>query len=342
MVAAMSTPETGTPVRALVVGAGAVGQVFARHLQLGGAEVAFLVKEKYAAECRRGFTLYALNGRRKTTPLRLDGVGVVTSPAEAAARPWDQVYVTVSSTAIRAGSWLPELIAATGDATLISLQPGLHDRAVFLAHAAEERLVSGMISLISYQAPLPGETRFPEPGMAYWFPPMAPCPFSGAAARVRAVVDALRRGQLPAKRHPDVPRAVAFPGALMMPQLVALEAAGWSFEALRRGHWLALAARGGAEAMDAVARELDTRPPLMLRLAARPLAMRIVLRAAGWVVPLPLETYLRVHFTKVADQTRLAMETYRDEAHKAALPSTALDELTRVVPQLSALSGGPP
>lgn len=53
-------------MRTLVVGAGSVGQVFARHLSLGGAEVTFLVKEKHAAELRRGLTLYPLNRKDRS------------------------------------------------------------------------------------------------------------------------------------------------------------------------------------------------------------------------------------------------------------------------------------
>ena len=47
-------------MRALIVGAGAVGQVFGHHLAKAGAEVSFLVKPKYVAECERGFMLYKL------------------------------------------------------------------------------------------------------------------------------------------------------------------------------------------------------------------------------------------------------------------------------------------
>ena len=40
-------------MRALIVGAGAVGQVYGLHLQRGGAEVGFFVKERQAAQANR-------------------------------------------------------------------------------------------------------------------------------------------------------------------------------------------------------------------------------------------------------------------------------------------------
>ena len=50
--------------RVLIVGAGAVGQVYGWYLSRGGAEVSFYVKEKYLEDARAGFALYPLNTRR--------------------------------------------------------------------------------------------------------------------------------------------------------------------------------------------------------------------------------------------------------------------------------------
>jgi ketopantoate reductase len=314
--------------RALVVGAGAVGQVYGLHLARGGAEVAFLVKPRYAAAAREGFTLYALNDRRgRTTPVRFGGYEVLTGDDEVARSRWDQVYVTVSSTALR-GPWLPGLAAAAGDATVVSLQPGIEDREVLLAHVPAERLVSGVIVLIAYAAPLPGETRFPEPGIAYWFPPLAAAPLSGPRERLRAVVAALRAGGMAAKEHPDVPRSVGFPSAIMMPYLLALEAAGWKLGRIgERAGEAGLAAR---QAIDVVARKHGRRPPL-IGLATRPLVVRAGLWLGTKIIPLDLETYLREHFTKVGDQTRLMVSQYIDAAKQTGLPAAALEGLRDAV-----------
>ena len=320
-------------MRALVVGAGAVGQVYGYHLQLGGAEVWFLVKPKYADECRTGFTVYPLNDRRRRAePRRFAAAGVVTSDDEVAAQTWDQVYLTVSSTALR-GPWLPGLARASGQATVISLQPGIEDRQHVLQYVPDDRLVSGLISLISYAAPLPGETRFSEPGMAYWFPPLSPSPFSGPAARVEAVVAALRAGGMPAKRHPNVPGLAGFPSAVMMPYLVALEAGGWSFD--RLGENAPTAARAAREAMDIVAArpEAGRRPPF-IGLVSRPFVVRAGLWLGRRIIPLDLETYLREHFIKVGDQTRLMMSQYIDHARSRGLPSAALESLSNSVAAL--------
>ena len=313
----------------LVVGAGAVGQVYGRHAALGGAEVTFFVRDKYRDEVSRGFDMYPLNHRGSA--VRFDGFSVVTRADEVAARKFDQVYVAVSSPALR-GPWLAELIAATGDATILALQPGQDDLATFVAAGAtRERIVSGALTLISYHAPLPGETRFAKPGMAYWFPPLAPCPISGAPERVAAVLAVLRAGKLPVRRHADVPSFAAFPTAVMMPSLVALEAAGWSFRAFVR-QTMALGARGAREALGIVGAGLGKRPPLPLRLATRPRIMRIGLWVIARVVPLPLEVYLKAHFTKVGAQTRMFMADYIERGHAGKLEVGALEQLVATLP----------
>src|ERR1700678_139755 len=115
-------------MRVLIVGAGAVGQVYGHHLVRGGADVEFLVKPKYLAEVAHGFTLYHLPN---TEP------DVLHAHATAAATgAYDAVILTVSSDALRAGDWLAELARATGNATVLVLQPGLDDRAYIEARVA--------------------------------------------------------------------------------------------------------------------------------------------------------------------------------------------------------------
>jgi len=318
-------------MKVLVVGAGAVGQVYGRHAAVGGADVTFFVRDKYRDEVSRGFDMYPLNHRGTT--VRFDGFSVVTRADEVAAAKFDQVYVAVSSPALR-GPWLAELIAATGDATILALQPGQDDLDTFVAAgAARERIVSGVITLISYHAPLPGETRFAKPGMAYWFPPLAPCPISGAPERVQAVLDVLRAGRLPIRRVADVPSFSVFPTAVMMPYLTALEAAGWSFHDFAR-RTIALGGRGAREALDVAGARVGKKPPLPLRLATRPRIMRMGLWVIARVVPLPLEVYLKAHFTKVGDQTRMFMAGYIERGRDAKLDVDALEQLVAALPLL--------
>ena len=315
-------------MRVLIVGAGVIGQVYGFHLAQSGAEVCFLVKDKHAASARKGFTLYPLNRGRKerTTPVRWADYHVLTATSEVARQHFDQVYLTVSSTALRSGEWFARLVPAIGEATVVMLQPGPEDRAFIMRSLPASRLVQGTITVIGYVAPLPGETRFAEPGVAYWFPPLSPCPLMGPTARLDDVLDALRRGNLPAKRDPEVADYI-FVEATFMPLLAVLEESGWSLRELRRKDRLQRAQVAGQEALAAVARDRDRRRPVLYQLALTSLPLRAALGLAPALFPFDLETYLRVHFTKVGDQTRDFLRYFMELARKQGTPTPALASL---------------
>src|SRR5262249_9887240 len=95
-------------VKALVVGAGAVGQVYGRALRRGGAEVAYLVKPKHAEAARRGFTIHPLPGAAG----HFTDFSVLTEPAGA----WDAVILTVPTPPLRQPRWLERLQAGVDTA----------------------------------------------------------------------------------------------------------------------------------------------------------------------------------------------------------------------------------
>lgn len=314
-------------MKTLVVGAGAVGQVYGKHLAQGGAEVYYFVKEKYAAETRRGFTFYPLNqrgARKHAEHLALRPEQVLTTMAEVSAHAWDQVYLCVSSPALR-GAWLDALVAAIGEATIVVLQPGGDDVLYVTERVPVARVVTGMITLASYHAPLPGET-VPEPGMAYWFPPLAPSPIAGE--RAQAVAKALRAGGLPAKAKGPLANRAEAPRALFMTLLTALEAAGWSFATFARGGRLAEALAGAREAYDIIDADRRSRRRLSL---VTPFALRAFLFLAPKFVPFDLQAMIRAHFTKVVEQTRVCIDGYIARGRELNLPTATLEALENQV-----------
>lgn len=319
-------------VRALIVGAGAVGQVYGRHLAKGGADVAFLVKPKHAAAARAGFTLYPQNRRKsaRCEPERFADFTVLSdADALAAAGRFDQVYLTMSSPGLRAGDDFPRLARAIGDSTLILLQPGPEDRGFVLGHVRPEQLVQGIITLIAYHGPLPAETRLPRPGVVYWFPPLAKSPLGGAEDRVQAVVRALAAGGLPARAATNVIENAAFGGPVLQALMAALEAAHWSFAELRRGPHLGRAA--AREALAIVAAHERRPPPVPLRVLPLGFALRALLPVAPAFFPFDVESYLKAHFTKVGDQTRDTFATLIRWGEGAGQSTVALRALMQAI-----------
>ncbi|HXH75912.1 MAG TPA: 2-dehydropantoate 2-reductase N-terminal domain-containing protein [Bacteriovoracaceae bacterium] len=313
-------------MRILIVGAGAIGQVYAYHLKKAGNEVHFYVKEKYAAEMHGELSLYPLNRRNpRNSPVSFKADGVVTTPEGAGKSKWDQVYLCMSSTGLR-GEWIDQFARAIPEATIISLQSGLEDVNYLLGHFPRERIVSGMLSLISYHAPLPGEI-VPRPGMAFWYPPLSPSPFSGEISRTKKVVDALKKGGYPAKIAKDVPSMIALPSAVLMSLISGLELADWSFKKFNQKSKLSEVCQAANEAAQIISKKQNQNTPWAFSLLT-PTSIRALMKLVPCVIPLDIETYLKVHFTKVGDQTRMYMKGYLDSGKGQGMAAPGLERLT--------------
>lgn len=308
--------------RVLIVGAGAVGQVYGYHLSRGGASVTFFVKEKYRSDLESGTTLYWLNSG--TDPIQWSEFGVASSLDAVSEQRWDQVWLCVSSTALN-GEWLAPFLKRIESAALVALQPGFATRSLLTAIYPSELLVSGLINMISYQSPLPGEDSGIE-GIAYWFPPGGKQIFSGEAGPTREVVADLRAGKCPAKRVRDAAYQTAVGSAFLMPLIASLESADWSFEKLKERGRLRLAVQAAREAMLIVADHFEEPPPWLRHAVSVPL-LRLVMKLAPRVCPLNIEVYLKYHFLKVREQTQSLMEGYIELGHSKQRPVQSLETL---------------
>ncbi len=313
-------------MRVLIVGAGAVGQTYARALLKADCDVVFYVREKYRAALESPGTLpfYPLNERARTDPDVLGGYGVVSSLDEVAASDWDAVWLCVSSTALQAG-WFDAFAKAIDNAVVVSLQPGLIDPDWLHARVPRERLVSGMIPFIAWQAPLPGEHLSP-PGIMVWHPPLMATPLSGPLAAVTEQATLLRRGGLKVRLVASAGEGGATASAVLLSIVAALEGAGWRFSELRRANHMRRAIYAKNQALAVAAAVHGTRAPWVLRMLG-PWMVRLATRIAPLVVPFDLERYLAYHFRKVGDQTRANLALWRDGGAQRGLPVDAIAAL---------------
>lgn len=310
-------------MKVLVAGAGAIGMVYAAHLKRSGAHVALFVRPPRAEELVRGTTLYRMRAMRRPVVETFVPDQIVTSVEEVASEGWDQIFLCVPTSALNSPT-IEALLGAVGEATVVAIQPGIDVRNQLSALVPERQLVSGVVGLIAYQGPLPGETL--DPGVVFLFPPLTRSAFSGHPDRVDSVVAALRRGGCPAEVVPDARLANAFASASMMPLVVALEGAGWSFDELRHGPWLSLASRASREAVALTERLLSTTAP-PFRVLVRPTLLRLALTLLPPLLPFDLEKYMRFHFTKVGDQSRQLVRGYTDAALREGVDVKALSTL---------------
>ncbi len=325
---------TSDKARILIVGAGAVGQVYGWHLHQAGASVSYYVRERYLETCAKGFDLFEIGLFRPTsraTHQHFQADDLLSTPAEVAIQTWDQVWLTIPSDGLR-GDWLAPFLEATRDATIICLQPGPTDRDLLAKHISTTRIVQGMIAFIAYQGPLAGEETLPSPhtkGLVFWHPPLSASPFGGEAVdakRLATTLALLERGQCPAKKQLDIDKKSAFPTTFLMPFLLALEIEGWVLDDLAKSPLLELATLATDEAKAIMARKNQTSPPASLK-AYTPWTARLALGCAPSLSPLPLQAYLRYHFTKVGEQTRQTLKTYLELGASYGLPTAHLQRL---------------
>jgi hypothetical protein len=312
-------------MRILLVGAGAVGQVYGRHLAAAGHAVSFFVKPAHVAALASGMPLHRLGHVRTHSEVWTD-YALVAELHVVAAQSWDQIWLCTSSDALRT-PLMRELLARVGNATLVCLQPGPEDAALVREQLPDPaQLVQGLITFISYQSPLPGASG--PTGISFYLPPMAPALFSGDAPRVHAVVQALKEGGMTARIVADLHAASGGADGLLIPLVAALELHDWKLSALAGSEAFALGSDAARETLDILAREQGARVG-MTKLVLHPLLSRSALLLAPRFLPLPLQTYLQYHFSKVGVQTRQMLDSYAALGERHGLPVVRLRELRR-------------
>src|SRR5690606_17519166 len=130
-----------------------------------GVQVAFFVKPKHVEACARGFALHRHRILRAPLTERFMPDEVLSDIAAVEAERWDLVLLCVATSALEG---LLSLLEKVGDATVVTLQPGIHARALLEPVVPASHLVTGTIAFIAYEAPLEGEGL--APGTAAFFP----------------------------------------------------------------------------------------------------------------------------------------------------------------------------
>ena len=307
----------------LIVGAGAVGQVYGYHFQQAGNRVSYLIKEKYRTQIAQGMTLLplnnhkSLNNRSASSPeVHFFADDIITQwPTEKSG--FDLIILTIPSDALRS---LPydDVRQACMNTPVLMLQPSREDRQRLQQELPHTPIAEGLISLIAYQEPLPDQpqstdTKKEISGIAYYLPPLKMSISSTSPALARQITALFNQGGIRARVSASAIEDSAIPSAFLMTFLCVLQASDWRFQQLRRNS-KQLKTLSRAQRFLIPMQKPEGFGRSLLRIGGsillRPWLYRLLLTLSPKVLPLPLEAYLAFHFQKVHQQTRLYMEDY--------------------------------
>ncbi|KAJ3187272.1 hypothetical protein HK101_009381 [Irineochytrium annulatum] len=264
----------------------------------------------------------------------------------------DYVLITTSSAGLRhgGGRWVRDLANSCPGATFICLTPGAEDLDFIMGLGVERsRLGGGFINLMSWNAPLPGQKfetvgreayalaekegrggevvvaggKTDEHVLAYFVP-------SGQGlfmydqsedGRLKRLVEAFKKGGLGcSKATREQGAAALFVGeCIAMPLLIGLESVNWEFKRLARNDDGAL--KAVCKASQGMLSRRRWWMTWFLSFLITPFMLMIVASIAPWLLKgvVDLEAFIKYHFSKVGDQTKLLADNALEAENHAAL-----------------------
>ncbi|MBN4072170.1 hypothetical protein JYT14_00410 [Flavobacteriales bacterium AH-315-E23] len=316
----------------LIIGAGATGQIFARHLQDGGARITFLVREKhksfFSTALEKGLPLYNLNEGSNPKPYLLKNFKVHYSIETLTNPYWEQVWFCVPSNALEPG-WISEIASVTGNASLILLSPE-GKRRLEIEPKYLNRVLYGYITFIAWQAPFEGEVLQGPEGVAYWFPYKTKVPLRGDEDRLKEVMQVLKKGKMPVVKgsNKSTGSSVQLISSVLMPLVAGLECADWSFKAFSRSKWAKIVAEAAFEAFQITGgKKRGGIFEFLFWLLINPFTLSLSLRLSPLIMPFNFEKYMKFHFMKIREQTKWILKGMLEDGEKLGIATPNLTTL---------------
>lgn len=304
----------------LIVGSGAVGAVYGNALIRAGCDVTFLVRSRNSSRAAMPRVLYRYRPIAGGYKVEIQNVPVI----EQITNGYDQVWLCTPSDAVDS-PWLEQHLGQIGPQTpVIVWTPGIQDIDLLRSlHAGP--ICQGLIDIIGFQTPLPGEEQ-PPVGIGYLAPPgsavLQKDAFGQEAARL------LKAGGIPAHTRSNLAWWEARLASVSICAVAALEQENWSLAQLKRSPTLHLASHAAIEARQACAAYLGiTSSHVRLHRYSNTLILRTILSLAPRVLPFSFETFLHYHFSKVGNQTRRMIMGWIERCNEHTLPNDHLKQL---------------
>jgi hypothetical protein len=309
-------------MKVLMVGCGAVGQVFGLYLQKAGAELALFdparTDQLKQALSHGGLPVFQITRSHRKDPIahRLDKYQVLTDAVDCRRFQPDQIWFAVPSPVYHS-AWFRDFLREIPSQRVVCFAPEGGRPEFFPEGGGRERLIFGGVTFMAWQGDLEGGGGRPE-GVNFFLSPLAII-LAGTKDACGEAARLLKTAGL----RVDVQK----PGSAMQPAVTAgmtaftagLELAGWSLRAFRGSPWLGRAARAAREA---VLSQLP-RAGFFTRLLAAYLCSTATFSFITLIMPLlfpfNIEKYLKFHYRKTRAQTLALLDIYAGDGKKLEL-----------------------
>lgn len=310
-------------MRVLMVGFGAVGQVFGLFLQKAGVELGChdrptaTKKLKQALE-QDGLSLFQVQSRGKP-PIahRLDNFQVLADITECQRFKPDLIWFTVPSP-VYYSEWFRDFLQQVPAEHVACFTPEGR-RAEFFRPGAGRDVVFGGVTFMAWQGDLDGGGGKAN-AVNFWLPPLG-IPLLGTEKSCSTVKQVLQKAGFKVMLGEADSSQQASTTAVMTAYVAGLELAGWRLGQFRKSPWLARSARAAREMAlgQVVQPRFFTR--LSLGILCSPTVFFLIACLLPVLIPFDIEKYLKFHYTKTRDQTLALLEVFSRDAEKRGVPT---------------------
>ncbi len=313
-------------MKVLIVGCGAVGQVFGLYLHKAGVELGFYARPATADRLKQalehgGMPLFQTSyfHKRDLIAHRLENYQVVTDVAESQRFQPDQIWFTTPSP-VYYSDWFREFLQKVPSERVVCFAPEGGRPEFFPESEGQDRLVFGGITFIAWQGDLEGERERPE-GVNFWLPPLLGIPLMGTENACCEVGDLLKKAGFRTEvKKPGFQKSLASVTAVMLAFVAGLELSGWSFRAFRKSPWLKRAARGSREAVLSQLSGAGIFTRMLLGILFSSTGLFLATFFLPLLFPFDLEKYLKFHYLKTRDQTLTLLDVFAKDGKRRGLP----------------------
>jgi len=311
-------------MKVLVVGCGAVGQVFGLFLQKSGVELglydqpATVDRLKQALE-HGGMPLFQISHSHGRDPIahRLGNYQVVMDLGECQRFKPDQIWFTTPSPVYHS-EWFREFLQNVPSERVVCFAPEGARSEFYPESGGKERLVFGGITFMAWQGDLEGGGGRPE-GVNFWLPPLG-IPLTGTQKACGEVEQLLKKAGFRVEVQKQASPMQASVTAVMTTFVAGLELSGWSFEAFRKSPWLKRAANGSREAVLSQLSGADIFTRTLLGILLSLTRFYLATFFLPLLPPFDLEKYLRFHYLKTRQQTLTLLDVFAGDGKRRGLP----------------------